>query len=101
MKAIQVIDGADNCLYEIYQATDAEFTRLFPDDTDIQFIEDVIIRLGDSESSELLGKLWTRPVDKKRVTGIYGTLFYGQYHKNVYFPTRKEAEMTVISFFNT
>ena len=101
MKAIQVIDEADNCLYEIYQATDEEFAKLFPSDTDIQFIEDVITRLGDSESSELLKKLWARPIDKKKVSGIYGTLFYEQYHKNVYFPTRKEAEMTVLPFFNT
>ncbi|MEG2014034.1 MAG: hypothetical protein RR063_12695, partial [Anaerovoracaceae bacterium] len=63
MKAIQVIDGANNCLYEIYQATAAESTRIFPDDKDIQFNEDVIIRLGDSESSELLGKLWIRPLN--------------------------------------
>lgn len=93
MKAIQIIDGAENCLYEIYAATDEEFSKIFPDDTDIQFIEDVRKRLNTSELSEIFKKLWNRPVDKKAVNGIYGTLFYEQYYKNIYFPTRKEAEM--------
>ncbi|MBC7750413.1 MAG: hypothetical protein H7Z73_01655 [Candidatus Saccharibacteria bacterium] len=96
MKAIQVIDGADNCLYELYSATDDEFTKLFPDETDIQFIEDVLGRLGEVESFKLLANLWSRPLDKKEVNGIYGTLFYEQYYKNVYFPTRKEAEITAL-----
>lgn len=100
MKAIQIIDGADNCLYETYLAEDNEFNRLFPNEMDIQFIEDIVARLGDDETSEILSRLWARPINKKKVNGIYGTIFYGQYHKNVYFPTRKEAEMTIIPFFN-
>ena len=101
MKAIQIIDGADNCIYETYLAEETEFKVLFPNDIDIQFIEDIICRLGENESSQLLSKLWNRPIDKKKVNGIYGTIFYEQYHKHIYFPTRKEAEMTILPFFNT
>ena len=35
IKVIQVIDDADNCFYELYSATDDEFNKLFPDDTDV------------------------------------------------------------------
>ena len=100
MKAIQIIDGADNCLYETYLAEDNEFNRLFPNEMDIQFIEDIVARLGDDETSEILFRLWARPINKKQVKGIYGTIFYEQYYKNVYFPTRKEAEMTIMPFLN-
>jgi hypothetical protein len=42
MKNIQVIDGALNCTFSIFQATDEEFLLLFPDPRqDIQYAEDL------------------------------------------------------------
>ena len=41
MKNIQVIDDADNCVYDVFQATDEEFEILFPNSTDISFFDDV------------------------------------------------------------
>ena len=35
VKNIQVIDGAVNCVYDIYSATDEEFSLIFPSGTDI------------------------------------------------------------------
>jgi hypothetical protein len=42
MKNIQVIDGALNCTFSFFQATDEEFLLLFPDPRqDIQYAEDL------------------------------------------------------------
>ena len=38
MKNIQIIDGAENCVYDLFAATDEEFARIFPIGTDIAFI---------------------------------------------------------------
>ncbi len=42
MKNIQIIDGASNCTFSIFQATAEEFNLLFPEPgQDIQFSEDL------------------------------------------------------------
>ena len=50
MKNIQIIDGAINCVYDIFAATDEEFATIFPEGTDIAFIDEVYAR----ENSEKL-----------------------------------------------
>lgn len=40
MKNIQVIDGAVSSVYDIFHATEEEFSVIFPNNTDIEFIED-------------------------------------------------------------
>ncbi|MGY3582421.1 hypothetical protein ACVIGB_000655 [Bradyrhizobium sp. USDA 4341] len=45
MKNIQVIDGAQNATFSIFQATDEEFELLFPGGTDVAFREDIEERL--------------------------------------------------------
>jgi hypothetical protein len=76
MKNIQVIDGARNCVYDIFAATDEEFALIFPHDTDIAFIDEVYER-GDKQ---LLGtafsEIWKRRIKKVDVQGINGVLFY-------------------------
>jgi hypothetical protein len=43
MKNIQLIDGALNCTFSIFQATDEEFALLFPEPhQDIQYAEDLL-----------------------------------------------------------
>src|SRR3954462_7998809 len=96
MKHIQVIDGASNCTYSIFAAEDAEFEILFPNGTDIEFNDDLFNRLGEEKASKLLGEIWQRPVDKKSVVGIHGTLFYGLGHKKKYYPTKRDSEMKVV-----
>jgi hypothetical protein len=93
MKNVQVIDEALNCTYGIFAAEDKEFEKLFPDGTDIEFNDDLFTRLGESEATTLLGKIWKRPVYKKSVIGIHGTLFYGMSHKKQYYPTKRDSEM--------
>jgi len=40
-------------------------------------------------------ELWKRPVAKKDVCGIHGTLFYQLTHKKRYYPTKKDSEMVL------
>jgi hypothetical protein len=92
MKNIQVIDGAINCIYEIFAATDEQFAEIFADGTDIEFVEDFFERLGEERATQVITPLWTRPLNKKSVVGIHGTLFYQLKEKAEFYPTKKEAE---------
>ena len=94
MKNVQIIDGADNCTYSIFQFTDAEFGLVFPaSGQNIEFIEDVVERLGDARVGQLLSPVWKRMVPKSDANGIHGTLFYQLEFKKIYYPTKKEEEM--------
>jgi hypothetical protein len=93
MKNIQVIDGADNCTYSLFTATDQEFNEIFLDNTDIEFAEDFFSRVSGARGIEITREIWKRPVKKKLVQGIHGTLFYQLLDKKRYYPTKKEAEM--------
>lgn len=92
MKNIQVIDGAPNCAYDIFQATDEEFRLIFPEEgQDIQFIEDVS---PNRKITKALTNLWKRRCDKEEVNGIHGTLFYELSYKKKYYPNRKDEDLT-------
>lgn len=95
MKNIQVIDGAENCTYDIFAVTDEEFKILFPDPgQDIEFIEDVIKRVGDEDLGRMMKAVWDRPVGKSDVVGIHGTLFYELIgRKKIFHPAKKGAEI--------
>lgn len=96
MKHIQVIDAALNCTYSVFAVEDDEFELLFPNGTDIEFNDDLFNRLGEAKASEILSRVWNRPVDKKYVVGIHGTLFYGMPYKKKYYPTKRDSEMKVV-----
>jgi hypothetical protein len=94
MKNIQAIDGARNYAYRIFAITDEEFRVLFPaPGQDIEFIEDVVERIGDESVGDLMRPVWTRPVNKIDVSGIHGTLFYDLVQKKQFYPTKKDAEI--------
>jgi hypothetical protein len=93
MKNIQVIDGAENCTYSIFRASDEDFSTIFPDENDVEFADDFVERVGDERGIEISNRLWKQPVDKKIVSGIHGTLFYELPEKKRFYPTKKEAEM--------
>ncbi len=90
-----VIDGADNCAYDVFAATDDEFSLLFPGDgQDVAFIDEI---LGDAQEASVeaaLERLWARPVDKKSLVGLHGTMFYQLDHKKQYYPNRKDSDLT-------
>ena len=88
MKNIEVIDEGSNCVYDIFSATEEEFALIFPNGQDIEFSDDFFERVGESVSNKVLGALWSRPQDRKTVTGIHGILFYGFKDRKQFFPTK-------------
>ena len=44
MNNIQVFDGAENSVYDIFAATDEEFALIFPQGEDVAFIDEVMAR---------------------------------------------------------
>lgn len=91
MKNIQVIDDAINTRYEIYAVTEDEFRLIFPDKgQDVEFIDDLIERLGEDETVALMSPIWDRMVPKPEVAGIHGTLFYGLPEKKKYYENKRE-----------
>ncbi|MFZ6774027.1 hypothetical protein ACO0LB_15055 [Undibacterium sp. SXout7W] len=92
MKNIQVIDGAMNSVYDIFAATEDEFSLIFPEGQDIAFIDEVLAR-GPRESLDAaFSEIWNRRLPKAEVMGIHGILFYELEHKKQYYPTRKDEE---------
>lgn len=89
MKNIQIIDGAINATYSIFQATEEEYRSIFPNEQDIELVEDFFARLGDDPASLILGRIWERPVRKRDAMGIHGTLFFDNDHRKEYIPQSK------------
>jgi hypothetical protein len=92
MKNIQIIDGAENCTYDIFAATDDEFDLIFPDDTNIAFIDDVYARHIDLQLDLIFERIWQRRLPKVNAIGIHGTIFYELGSKKKYYPSRKDEE---------
>jgi hypothetical protein len=94
VKNIQIIDGAENATFSVFQATDEEFAELFIDGRDMELIEDVIRRLGEDRAREILSPVWDRPILKRDANGLHGTLFYGWVSRRRYLPrTRREVDL--------
>ncbi len=92
VKNIQVIDGAVNCVYDIFQATDEEFRSIFPEGEDVAFIDEVYAK-GEKEALDrAFNAIWTRRVPKLQANGIHGLLFYELESKKPYYPTRRDEE---------
>lgn len=89
MKNIQIVDGAANATYSVYQATEEEFVAIFPDGRDMELVEDLIERLGDEVAGSVLKPLWNRPILKRDALGIHGTLFYDNEHRRDHIPPSK------------
>ncbi len=82
-KNIQVIDGATNCAYSIYRIGSADFAKVFPGPgQDIEFIDDLMDRLGEAESIHILSPIWRNRVEKPQVHGITAPSFTGSISKN-------------------
>jgi hypothetical protein len=93
MKNIQIIDGASNCTFSFFQATNEEFELLFPERRqDIQYAEDLVDLPRQDEVGAALQRIWQRPIRKQDVHGIHGTLFYKlQRYKSTYREKREDA----------
>ena len=93
MKNILVIDGAVNCAYDIFAATDQEFALIFPDGHDIAFIDEVYERgIDEAALNSALEAMWKRRVVKAQAMGIHGQLFYELDEKKTFYPSRRDEE---------
>jgi hypothetical protein len=92
MKNIQVIDGADNCVYDIFAATEDEFALIFPPGQDVAFIDEVLARGPKTKIRKAFTHIWKRRIPKREAMGIHGVLFYQLDRKMQYYPTRKDEE---------
>ena len=92
MKNIQIVDGASNSVYDIFAATEEEFSLIFPEGQDIAFIDEVMSREPKRKLDEVFSNIWARRVQKINAMGIHGVLFYELEHKKQYYPTRKDEE---------
>lgn len=92
MKNIQVIDGARNCVYDIFAATDEEFALIFPSGQDVAFIEEFMACGPEAQINQAFGRIWERRIPKREAMGIHGLLFYELDDKKQYYPTRIDEE---------
>lgn len=92
MKNIQVIDGAENSVYDVFAATDDEYALIFQAGQDIAFIDEVCGRSKLDELDVAFRNLFARRVPKRAVMGIHGVLFYEMEHKKAYYPTRRDED---------
>ena len=92
MKNIQVIDGAENCVFDIFAATEDEFRLIFPPGEDVAFIDEVYKRSSAQGLEVALARIWNRRIPKSDAIGIHGVLYYGLEHKKAYNPTRRDEE---------
>jgi hypothetical protein len=91
MKNIQIIDGALNCTYCLFQATEEEFALLFPEPRqDIQYAEDLALLPRQEEIDSACRRIWERPIRKQDALGIHGTLFYELERYKTYYRAKRE-----------
>jgi hypothetical protein len=94
MKNVQIIDGAVNCTYPVFQFTDEQFSLIFPVvGQDLAFAEELSEKLSQADLSRAFDGAWDRPVDKQHLQGLHGTIFYGFGDRKHHFPlTRRECD---------
>ena len=99
MKNIQIIDGADNATFSLFQATDDEFAAIFPGPgQDMELIEDFVARVGDEVAGKIMGPIWERPILKRDALRLHGTLFYEWARKRQHLPaTKREVDLDPLS----
>jgi len=91
MKNIRVIDGALNCTFSIFQATEDEFVLLFPDPRqDIQYAEDLALLQQQERVEAALSRIRERPIRKQDALGIQGTLLCGLERYKAYYRAKRE-----------
>ena len=95
MNNIQIIYRASNATFSVFQATEDEFSAIFPGEgQDIEFIEDFIARSGgDDQAGLILRPVWERPIPKRDALGIHGTLYYEYEDRRQHLPaTKREVD---------
>lgn len=92
MKFVQIIDGAINCTYDIFMVTNEEFKLIFPEGTDIAFIDEIYQNGSAPRLDEAFAEIWQRRVKKTDAKGIHGIIFFELEEKKKFYPTRRDEE---------
>jgi hypothetical protein len=93
MKNIQVFDGAENSVYDIFGASEDDFALIFPDGQDVAFLDEVLARGPEQELEDAFKRIWQHRVVKRDAMGVHGLLFYESLNdKKRYYPTRRDEE---------
>ena len=94
MKNVQIIDGSTNCTFSVFQFSDEQFTQIFAGHgQDIAFADEIHDRLSLADAAKAFEGVWDRPVDKQKMVGLHGTIFYGFEDRRECFPaTRRECD---------
>jgi hypothetical protein len=79
-------------VYDVFAATEAEFSLIFPEGKDVAFIDEVMARGPEGELNEVFNRIWQRRVPKREAMGTHGLLFYELQAKKQYYPTRSDEE---------
>ena len=86
------IDAGEHCGCAIFAATGEEFNRIFPDGTDIAFIDEVYGRSYKTLLDEMFANIWSRQLSKPDVRGIHGTIFCGMAEMKSSFPSMESDD---------
>lgn len=92
MKNVQVIDGADNAVYDVFAVSDADFGLIFPPGQDVAFLDEVRAREDSDVLDAAFERIWAHRVPKSQVMGIHGLLFVDLPGKKAYYPSRRDEE---------
>lgn len=92
MKNIQIIDDAKNSVYDFFAVMDEEFSLIFPNGTDIAFVEEIYARGDEQALDAAFDDIWKRRIRKCDAQGIHGIVFYELSEKMAHYPTRKDEE---------
>ena len=79
-------------MYDIFQATDEEFSSIFPEGEDVAFIDEVYARGEKKRLDQAFHAIWTRRVPKVQAQGVHGLLFYELESKKPYYASRKDED---------
>ena len=94
MKNILVVDGAENCAFSVCRIDHADFAIVFPNPgQDVEFIEDLVGRIGDARTAGVVQRSTTRRIHKRDAIGVHGTLFFGLPDRRKYFPNKREDDV--------
>ena len=94
MKNIQIIDSAVNGSFSVYAVPDDVFQQFFPEHgQDVEFLKDIVDRLGEQRTGELMKFTWNSRQEKCRVQGIHGTLFIDMENRKAFYPNKKESDL--------
>lgn len=92
MKNILIIDGAVNCVYDVFSASDADYFLIFKDFKDIAFIDEIHESGDELKLNAAFNRIRKRRIKKSEICGIHGTIFYELDKKKVFYPTRIDED---------